>query len=166
VSALFPRESGPVRFILHLILNSRQPLDRHATLEWPSHSKNRADAGIFPVFWQSSQWKPCIVFGTWFACLAFLGVLMAPPLKRSGRTAIGKEVFEQCRGCHSAETDEKKVGPSLKGIFRRSRLRNGERVTEKAVREKIDLGGDGMPAYSGVLSENEKNCLIAYLKGR
>jgi cytochrome c2 len=90
---------------------------------------------------------------------------MAPPLGRSGRAARGKEVFEQCRGCHSAEADEKKVGPSLKGIFRRSRLRNGETVTEKTVRGKIDLGGDGMPAYSGLLSETEKNDLIAYLKG-
>ena len=106
------------------------------------------------------------MFGTWCACVAFLAVLMAPPEKTSSRAASrGKELFEQCRGCHSAATGEKKVGPSLKGIFKRSRLRNGETVTEKTVREKIDLGGDGMPAYSGVLSENEKNCLIAYLKG-
>ena len=106
------------------------------------------------------------MFGTWCTCIAFLGVLMASPEKRSSPAAPrGKEVFEQCRGCHSAETGEKKVGLSLKGIFKRSRLRNGETVTEKTVREKIDLGGDGMPAYSGVLSENEKNDLIAYLKG-
>src|SRR5260370_36148494 len=105
------------------------------------------------------------MFGTWFACVAFLGVLMAPPERRSSSAASrGKEVFEQCRGCHSTETDEKKVGPSLKGVFKRSRLRNGETVTERTVREKIDLGADGMPASSGVLSENEKNDLIAYLK--
>ncbi len=91
---------------------------------------------------------------------------MASPDRRSSSAASkGKEVFEQCRGCHSAATGEKKVGPSLKGIFKRSRLRNGETVTEKTVREKIDLGGDGMPAYSGVLSGNEKSDLIAFLKG-
>src|SRR5258708_23492738 len=106
------------------------------------------------------------MFGSWCACIVLLGVLMASPEHRGSRAAPrGKEVFEQCRGCHSTETDEKKVGPSLKGVFKRSRLRNGETVTERTVREKIDLGGDGMPAYSGVLSENEKNDLIAYLKG-
>src|SRR5260370_40681212 len=105
------------------------------------------------------------MFGIWCAFVAFLGVLMASPERRSSSAASrGKEVFEQCRGCHSAETGEKKVGPSLKGIFKRSRLRNGETATEKTVREKSYLGGDGMPAYSGVLAENEKNDLIAYLK--
>ena len=105
------------------------------------------------------------MFGTWCTSVVLGGVLMAPQGNRSSRAASrGKELFEQCRGCHSAETGEKKVGPSLKGIFKRSRLRNGEAVTERAVRAKIDQGGDGMPAYSGMLSENEKNDLVAYLK--
>ena len=105
------------------------------------------------------------MFGTWCACVVFLGVLMAPQEKRSSRAAsTGKELFEQCRGCHGSETDEKKAGPSLKGLFKRSRLRNGEVVSEKSVREKIEQGGDGMPAYSGMLSEQKKNDLIAFLK--
>ena len=105
------------------------------------------------------------MFRAWCTSVVLGGVLMAPQGNGSNRAASrGKELFEQCHGCHSAETDEKKVGPSLKGIFKRSRLRNGEPVTEKTVRAKIDQGGDGMPAYSGMLSENEKNDLIAYLK--
>ena len=107
------------------------------------------------------------MFGTWCACVVFLGVLMAPQENRSSRAGSGskgKELFEQCRGCHSAEADEKKAAPSLKGLFKRSRLRNGEVVSEKSVREKIEQGGDGMPAYSGMLSEREKNDLIAFLK--
>ncbi len=105
------------------------------------------------------------MFRTWYVSAVLVGVLMVPQEKRSSRPASkGKELFEQCRGCHNAETGEKKVGPSLKGIFKRSRLRNGEAVTEKTVRAKIDLGGDGMPSYSGTLSENQKNDLIAYLK--
>jgi len=43
----------------------------------------------------------------------------------------GKEVFGQCSGCHSAETGEKKAGPSLKGLFQRSKLRNGKAVNRK-----------------------------------
>ena len=92
---------------------------------------------------------------------------MAPQEKRNtraGSSSKGKELFEQCRGCHSAETDENKIGPSLKGLFKRTRMRNGEAASEKTVREKIEQGGDGMPAYSGMLSEREKNGLIAFLK--
>jgi cytochrome c2 len=76
----------------------------------------------------------------------------------------GKEIFDQCSGCHSAETDEKKVGPSLKGLFRRSKLRNGKPVTEKNIRSRIEQGGDGMPAFSELLSDKEKIDLISYLK--
>lgn len=43
----------------------------------------------------------------------------------------GKEIFEQCRGCHNTETMEKKVGPSLKGLFKRAKLSNGKAATEK-----------------------------------
>ena len=76
----------------------------------------------------------------------------------------GKEVFGQCSGCHSAETDEKKVGPSLKGLFQRAKLRNGKAVTEKSVLARIEQGGDGMPAFSDLLSDKEKIDLISYLK--
>jgi cytochrome c2 len=76
----------------------------------------------------------------------------------------GKEIFEQCSGCHSAETDERKVGPSLKGLFQRSKLRNGMPVTDRNIRSRIEQGGDGMPAFSELLSNKEKIDLISYLK--
>ena len=94
-----------------------------------------------------------------------MGISMQAQEKRDNATASrGKEVFEQCSGCHSAETDDKKVGPSLKGIFQRSKLRNGKPVTEKNIRSRIDQGGDGMPAFSELLSDKEKIDLISYLK--
>jgi cytochrome c len=96
---------------------------------------------------------------------AFMGIWMQAQEKRdSGTPSRGKEVFEQCSGCHSAETDERRVGPSLKGLFQRGKLRNGQAVTEKNVRSKIELGGDGMPAFSNLLSDKEKIDLISYLK--
>jgi len=81
-----------------------------------------------------------------------------------GTASRGKEVFGQCSGCHSAETDDKKAGPSLKGLFQRSKLRNGQPVTEKTIRSRIEQGGDGMPAFSGLLSDKEKIDLLSYLK--
>jgi hypothetical protein len=56
------------------------------------------------------------------------------------------------------------VGPSLKGLFQRSELRNGKAVTEKNIRSRIEQGGDGMPAFSELLSDKEKIDLISYLK--
>ena len=76
----------------------------------------------------------------------------------------GKAVFEQCTGCHSAETDEKKVGPPLKGLFQRFKLRNGKVVNEKNVRSRIEQGGDGMPAFSSLLSDKQMIDLMSYLK--
>jgi cytochrome c2 len=96
---------------------------------------------------------------------AAMGMHIQAQEKRDGATAAkGKEVFEQCSGCHSAGTDEKKVGPSLKGLFQRTKLRNGKAVTEKNIRSRIEQGGDGMPAFSELLSDKEKIDLISYLK--
>jgi len=88
----------------------------------------------------------------------------AQQTKDRATTSRGREVFEQCSGCHSAETDDKRVGPSLKGLFQRTKLRNGKAVTEKSVRSRIEQGGDGMPAFSALLSDREEIDLIAYLK--
>ena len=73
-------------------------------------------------------------------------------------------MFEQCSVCHSATTDEKKMGPSLKGLFKRAKLKNGKPVNETNVRAMINHGGNGMPAYQDMLSDQEKNDVIAYLK--
>jgi cytochrome c2 len=78
--------------------------------------------------------------------------------------AKGKEVFEQCAVCHNTDTDEKKIGPSLKGLFKHAALKNGKKVTEENVKAFINSGGNGMPSYADLLSEAEKTNVIAYLK--
>jgi cytochrome c2 len=78
--------------------------------------------------------------------------------------AKGKEVFQRCAVCHNATTDEKKVGPSLKGLFARAKLISGKKLTEQNVLARINEGGGGMPAFKDVLSEEEKANLVAYLK--
>jgi cytochrome c len=82
----------------------------------------------------------------------------------AGDPAKGKEVFEQCSVCHNADTDEKKIGPSLKGLFKKDKLVNGKKVTEENVREFINNGGNGMPSYADMLSKEDKDNVIAYLK--
>lgn len=83
----------------------------------------------------------------------------------AGDAAKGKEVFEQCAVCHNADSDEKKMGPGLKGLFKKATLADGKtKVTEESVRKKIDEGGNGMPAYQEMLDKGEKVNLLAYLK--
>ena len=89
---------------------------------------------------------------------------VAPRLHAAGDAAKGKEVFEQCAVCHNADSAEKKMGPGLKGLFKHDKMVNGKKPTEANVRAKIDEGGNGMPPYKDMLSDKEKDDLLAYLK--
>src|SRR5215468_3516814 len=96
-----------------------------------------------------------------------IALLIASPglfAAEKGDAAKGKEAFEQCAVCHNADSDEKKMGPGLKGLFKHDKLVNGKKPTEANVRAKIDEGGNGMPAYKDMLADKEKDDLIAYLK--
>jgi cytochrome c2 len=97
------------------------------------------------------------------AALAF-GSTLAFAGDKKGDPDKGKEVFQQCSVCHNADSTEKKMGPGLKGLFTREKMNNGKKPTEANVRAKIDEGGNGMPAYKEMLSDDEKDDLIAYLK--
>jgi cytochrome c len=81
-----------------------------------------------------------------------------------GDAEKGKAVFEQCGVCHNPDSDEKKMGPGLKGLFKKDKMSNGKKPTEANVRSRVDEGGSGMPAYKDMLSDSEKDDLIAYLK--
>lgn len=99
------------------------------------------------------------------ACLtAVLGTSLALADKKAGDAAKGKEVFEQCSVCHNADSNEKKMGPGLKGLFKKAKLNNGKKVTDDTVMALINAGGNGMPAYADMLSDEEKADVLAYLK--
>lgn len=76
----------------------------------------------------------------------------------------GKEVYEQCAACHSATTTEKKLGPGLKGLYRKPKLSNGQKPSDAAVLDMVNKGKGPMPAFAEVLSAEEKANLLAYLK--
>ncbi len=83
-----------------------------------------------------------------------------------GDPTKGKTTFEQqCAACHRADSTDKKIGPGLKGLFARTKLANGQTVNVEAVRDQIENGNrHGMPAYRDLLSSEEKNNLLAFLK--
>jgi cytochrome c2 len=84
---------------------------------------------------------------------------------QKGDAAKGKEVFDQCSVCHNSDSTEVKVGPGLKGLFKRDKMSTTGKPTNDAnVIMKINEGGNGMPSYGDVLSAEEKTNLIAFLK--
>jgi cytochrome c len=97
----------------------------------------------------------------------FAAALAALPVIAAGApdAAKGKQAFQaQCAVCHNADNDQKKMGPGLKGLFKKAKMANGKKVSDAAVRAKLDEGGNGMPAYKDMLNDQEKADVIAYLK--
>ncbi len=86
------------------------------------------------------------------------------PAQKTGDAAKGKDVFEaSCGVCHNADSDEKKIGPALKGLYKRATLKSGKKVTDENVLAVINAGGNGMPGFADTLSSDDKDNLIAYL---
>src|SRR5947209_19999435 len=104
--------------------------------------------------------KPFRVFGLCVALAVSGKMMMSAP---KGDAAKGKAVFEQCAVCHNADSDEKKMGPGLKGLYKKDKLTSGKKPTDATVTQKINEGGNGMPAYKDMLSDQEKTDLVAYL---
>ncbi|HEX3747033.1 MAG TPA: c-type cytochrome [Bryobacteraceae bacterium] len=105
-----------------------------------------------------------IRFRVWAVCMTMAAGSVTALMGAKGDPAKGKEVFEQCSVCHNADSDEKKMGPGLKGLFKKSKLNDGKAVNEANIRARIDDGGNGMPPYKDVLDDQQKEDLIAYLK--
>ena len=83
----------------------------------------------------------------------------------AGDAEKGKAVFEDnCAVCHNADSEEKKMGPGLKGLFKHEKLKNGKKPNDANVKAIINAGGNGMPAYSDQLSDEERDNVLAYLK--
>ena len=97
-------------------------------------------------------------------CLSAALAAKVATAQAKGDAEKGKEVFEQCGVCHNADSDEKKMGPGLKGLFKKEKMADGKKTDEKNVRAKVNAGGNGMPAYEDMLSKDERDNLIAYLK--
>ncbi len=82
-----------------------------------------------------------------------------------GDVAKGKAEFEAtCAVCHNPDSDEKKMGPGLKGLYKKDKMANGKKATDATVKARIDEGGSGMPGYKDMLSDSQKDYLVAYLK--
>ena len=77
----------------------------------------------------------------------------------------GKKLFaDHCSICHYTDSTNTKVGPGLKGLFHRAKLATGAKMTEENVRKLIENGHGEMPTWKGILSTEQIDDIIAYLK--
>lgn len=97
----------------------------------------------------------------WMAAAA---VAIAAPLAQAQSAEDGKEIFDtKCSVCHNADSKDKKIGPGLAGI-KDGKLPSGKDATDANMTENLNKGGNGMPAFEKLLSDDEKKSLIAYMK--
>jgi mono/diheme cytochrome c family protein len=113
------------------------------------------------------------------AILSAVGAVLAqdaPPAKSPKKAssagaagasaARGKEVFEKkCAMCHFADSDQKKIGPGLKGLSKRGTFTvNGNKVTTEALRTWIENGDSQMPGMKDTLEPAQIKDVVAYVK--
>jgi len=117
-----------------------------------------------------------LILGT--AALAFAGAVFAqdpPPAKKQAKksgngdaaaVARGKEIFDKkCGICHYADNDQKKIGPGLKGLYKRGTFTvNNNKVTDETLKTWIENGDTLMPPFKDVLEPAQIKDVIAYVK--
>jgi cytochrome c len=112
------------------------------------------------------------VIAAGFAGLLGMGALVvqasttktaAPNAAAVGR---GKTVFQQkCSVCHYDNSDQKKIGPGLKGLAKRGTFSvNGNKITDDSLRAWIENGDQLMPPFKDVLEAGQIKDVIAYVK--
>ena len=88
----------------------------------------------------------------------------APPT-RPVDAQRGKQIFDAgCAVCHYANRSATKVGPGLQGLFHSAKLPNGQKVSEKAVRDWIRNGDQKMPPFRTALTPEQIDDVVGYLK--
>lgn len=92
----------------------------------------------------------------------------SPAKKSAGGTATarGKEVFDKkCGVCHYADSDAKKIGPGLKGLYKRGTFTvNNNKVNDETLRTWIENGDNLMPPFKDVLDPPQIKDVVAYVK--
>jgi cytochrome c len=112
--------------------------------------------------------------------IALLGLSVAmlaqdPPAKPApkkaaaakGNATKGKDLFDQkCGICHFADSDAKKIGPGLKGLYKRGTftVNNNNKVTDDNLKTWIENGDALMPPFKDVLDEQQIKDVIAYVR--
>jgi cytochrome c len=117
------------------------------------------------------HWKNAIIAAVFISVLG-AGVLFAAGAngKATGANAAavgrGKAVFQQkCSVCHFDNSEQKKIGPGLKGLSKRGTFSvNGNKITDESLKTWIENGDQLMPPFKEVLEAGQIKDVIAYVK--
>lgn len=83
----------------------------------------------------------------------------------AGDVKKGKQVYEDfCGVCHFSTNRAKKIGPGLRGIYRRGKFADGKKADDPTMREWVIKGGVDMPSFEDTLTKEQIEDLLAYLK--
>ena len=84
----------------------------------------------------------------------------------AGAAARGKDTFQKkCAICHYADSDAKKIGPGLKGLYKRGTFTvNNNKVTDENLKTWIENGDALMPGLKDSLETAQIKDVIAYVK--
>jgi cytochrome c len=97
-------------------------------------------------------------------CLGLLLAIGAPLAAAEGDAKKGEAAFDNCSVCHNSDSTDAKIGPGLKGLFKREKLVNGKPVNDANVKGLITDGSGSMPPFGDAITAEDKDNLIAYLK--
>jgi cytochrome c len=78
----------------------------------------------------------------------------------------GKSLFQQkCAVCHYDNSEQKKIGPGLKGISKRGTFSvSGNKITDESLKTWIENGDQLMPPFKEVLEPGQIKDVITYVK--
>ena len=84
----------------------------------------------------------------------------------SAAVGRGKTVFQQkCSVCHYDNSEQKKIGPGLKGLSKRGTFSvNGNKISDESLKAWIENGDQLMPPFKDVLEASQIKDVIAYVK--
>ena len=84
----------------------------------------------------------------------------------SAAVGRGKTVFQQkCSVCHYDNSEQKKIGPGLKGLSKRGTFSvNGNKISDESLKAWIENGDQLMPPFKDVLEAGQIKDVIAYVK--
>jgi cytochrome c2 len=82
-----------------------------------------------------------------------------------GRTGEGKKIYDRlCLACHSTDSEEKKIGPSLMGVLKKESLpHTAKPATKENIKQQLLRPALTMPAFKN-FSDQELSDLLAYLE--
>jgi mono/diheme cytochrome c family protein len=123
------------------------------------------------LFATNKQW-----FSPWLCASVVILLLLAgctaqrrksdAELGLNPQQATGRRVYDNyCARCHEAYSSGDKQGPTLQGVFKHQYLSaSGLPANDQRIGEIIHYGRSKMPGFSQVLSQQQVDDLLAYLK--